>query len=104
MNFKWYQSGNIFGIRYWMRAGEEIPTHAHPYPELEHNIVVLLGSVRLTTDNHDTVLENCVHDFDGKKPHSITCISDEAMTLHLFLLGMPDGYAQLPEAERQGTL
>lgn len=105
MMFRWYRSGSLFGIRYWMRRGEEIPVHVHAEAEFEHNIMVLRGTVRLQIEGRASMLtEGQILDFDGAKPHSIMCMSDAAMTVHLFLHGMPKGYDQLPESEHQGSL
>jgi len=103
MRFAWYQSGDLFGIRYWLAYGEKIPVHAHQ-AEFEHNIIVVYGTVRLDLENQDVLLTGTVHDFNGKQSHSITCMSNSAETLHLFLHGIPPGYADLPESERSGTL
>lgn len=104
IRFNWYRSGALFGIRYQMDEGDEIPQHVHDDTAL-HNIMVLHGMVALHAGEYRTLLmTGIVHDFDGSKPHKIVCQSDHAVILNLFLQGMPQGYAELPESEHEGTL
>jgi quercetin dioxygenase-like cupin family protein len=106
MNFRWYRSGDLFGIRYEMHRGEEIPEHAHLDAEMQHNIIVLRGTVHLKVQGCQGLMltEGTIRDFHSEQPHSIMCMSDSAITLHMFLRGIPAGYAELPESEHQGTL
>lgn len=91
-------------MRYCMDQGDEIPEHAHDESTL-HNIIVLHGTVDLYEGSAHTLLMAGVHhDFDGTKPHKIVCHSAHAAILNLFLNGIPQGYAELPESERQGTI
>jgi hypothetical protein len=104
--FKWYQSGKIFGIRYMLKLGDTIPKHAH-IEECFHNIIVLEGMVQLDFFGDDVLRvlgPGTVHDFDGSKKHMITGLSDYNVLLNLFLHGIPEGYAELPESEKSGYL
>lgn len=102
--FEHYQSGKIYGIRYWFdAAGDGIPAHVHP-PELAHNIIVLSGSVMLSTEKGATpLLSGRVFDFDWSTHHKITAL-EKAEVLHLFLHGRPEGYERLPPHELRGIL
>jgi quercetin dioxygenase-like cupin family protein len=103
-HFEHYKSGHVFGIRYrFDERGDGIPKHSHP-PVLAHNIVIMRGSVLLTTDDEDYVCGPGVHDFDWSKPHEISALEDHTEALHLFLNGQPEGYDSLPESELRGVL
>jgi quercetin dioxygenase-like cupin family protein len=102
IKYEWYQSGQLFGMRYEIPAGESIKQHTHDDSTL-HNVIVLKGAVVFKYDGKLRILDaGQVRDFDGSKPHTITAMSDGATTLHFFLNGMPRGYAALPESEHSG--
>lgn len=105
IRFKWYVSGDIFAVKYNFERDDALPRHAHD-PANEHNVVVLSGRVSIDIEGEQIkeIAAPEIVDFDGSKLHTIKCISDRACTLNMWLHGMPDGYAQLPESERQGTL
>lgn len=102
--FEHYQSGALYGIRYWFEVpGDCIPTHSHDSTHA-HNIVVLAGSVMFSTENQATpLLPGTVFDFDWTLRHKITAL-EKAEVLHLFLNGRPEGYERLPPHELRGTL
>jgi len=102
--FEHYQSGALYGIRYWFEAtGDCIPTHAHDSTHA-HNIIVLSGSVMLSTERGAVaLLTGRVFDFDWFLQHKITAL-EKAEVLHLFLNGRPEGYERLPPHELRGIL
>jgi quercetin dioxygenase-like cupin family protein len=105
INFRWYRSGALFGMRYEMEQGDEIPQHVHDDSTL-HNIIVLHGLVALHqgSEYRTLLMAGIVQDFDGRQPHLIRCMSDRAVILNMFLNGIPPGYAELPASEHQGRL
>lgn len=104
-HFKWYRSGQLFGIKYTLELGDSIPRHAHG-PETLHNIIVLKGEVRLEFSpvEHIYLYAGQVYDFDGERSHRIEGVAKQSIILNLFLNGIPDGYADLPQSERSGYL
>lgn len=103
--FEHYQSGKLYGIRYWFdKDGDGIPEHAHD-PVLAHNIIVLKGTVLFEAGlNHRVTLHaGEVFDFDWSRRHKITAITP-ASVLHVFLHGQPEGYDRLPPEELRGVL
>jgi quercetin dioxygenase-like cupin family protein len=104
IRFRWYQSGDLFGMRYDMEHGDALPAHAHDYAN-EHNVIVLHGNVCLEMPDHQRYASaGEVIDFDGTREHTIRCISNGATILNMWLRGIPQGYAQLPESEHSGIL
>ena len=104
IRFRWYRSGDLFGVRYEMERGDALPEHLHDRAS-EHNVIVLAGSVALEQPGaRDVGFTGDVLDFDGSKLHTIRCLSQSATILNVFLHGMPQGYAELPASEHQGTL
>jgi hypothetical protein len=93
---RWYVSGQIFGMRYnFPRAGDALKRHAHE-PALRHNVIVLLGSVSV---NGNAYAVGDIVEL-GAEEHDVTALVDDTTTLHLYYNGMPAGYAELPESER----
>lgn len=106
IKFNWYKSGDLFGVRYEFEKGDSLPRHTHKHGgELEHNVIVLEGTILL--DKEDGALELAageVCDFNNEKQHTVTCLSDRAVTLHLCLQGFPPEYAGLPTSEHSGVV
>lgn len=105
IQFEFYESGDLFGLRYlFTQAGDALPRHQHEL-DTAHNIIVLSGCVRFVSDSQICLLSaGEVFDFDGSQLHVIEAIESGSRILNLFLQGIPEGYAQLPQSERKGVL
>jgi quercetin dioxygenase-like cupin family protein len=105
IRFKWYRSGDLFGMRYDFEHGDALPTHSHDRLN-EHNVIVLEGMVCLEMpDGHKKYgSRGDVIDFDGGQLHTIRCLSRYATTLNMWLRGIPEGYDALPASEHEGVL
>jgi hypothetical protein len=107
-HFKHYKSGKIFGIIYsFDKAGDGIRMHMHPTEDMEHNTVVLNGSILLYGPNGSfqrLVKTGQILDFDSTLPHEIAALEDGTVIINTFLQGQPEGYDELPPHELQGTL
>lgn len=95
MKFKFYRSGKVFGIHYFMEENEALPEHRHDDSTL-HNIIVLKGSCWYSDTKDSIKLEaGAVFDFDGTQRHFIRACEPTEI-LNLFLNGEPQGYDTLP--------
>jgi quercetin dioxygenase-like cupin family protein len=94
-----YESGNLYGVRYEMGSGEELPKHTHPITEF-HNVCVLKGSVTFWSEDRVAMLTaGNIFDFDGTKPHVITAL-EPTVILNLYRFGKPPSAMKLSEAEK----
>jgi quercetin dioxygenase-like cupin family protein len=104
-SFQWYESGKLFGLRYFLPRGASIPMHVHA-PDHLHNVIVLAGSVLFMRPDHPAIqlLAGDVWDFDGSKRHELKGQAPYSVILNLFLEGIPEGYDRIPINERQGFI
>ncbi len=102
IRYRWYRSGDVFGMLYEMEAGSALPRHAHERETL-HNVIVLKGAVLFDGDTRRTLDAGEVFDFDGSTLHTTTALAGGATILNLFLHGIPADYKALPDSEHSGV-
>lgn len=106
IDFKWYESGSLFGIEYrFEMAGDALPIHQHAEPE-SHNCIVRRGMVGVEygpTERYMHVPGDVV-EIRWDRPHTIRSMVHDSVILNLFLHGRPREYGVIPEAERQGRI
>jgi hypothetical protein len=90
IKFLTYRSGDLHGVQYhFEKAGDKIPEHDHTRVGDFHNIVCLLGSVRVTSPELDSVVAaGEVLDFNGALPHTITAL-EPSKIINFYLHGRP---------------
>lgn len=105
IRFRWYRSGELFGMRYDYEHGDCLPAHVHDRAN-EHNVIVLTGmvAVELPDGQKKYASHGDIVDFDGSKRHTIRCLSRYATTLNMWLYGIPEGYDALPATEHEGII
>jgi quercetin dioxygenase-like cupin family protein len=83
-----YQSGKLWGAVYEFSApGDVVPAHKHDKENDYHNVVCLLGRVRIP--ELDIILEaGEVADIDCTKEHSVVALIP-SKTLHICINGKP---------------
>lgn len=101
--------GDCFGHYYnFQRAGDGLQMHQHTYGH-EHNIIVLVGSVRIYGENGPNegwckVLQaGDVFDIDSDIIHEVQALEDNTLTLNLYLHGFPIEYVSLDDKDFSGT-
>ena len=79
----------------------------HPTEDMEHNTIVLHGSILLYGPNGDfkvLVRAGQIFDFDSSEPHEIAALQDGTVIINTFLKGQPEGYGDLPNEELSGKV
>lgn len=94
MKYASYHSGGLFGLEYHLKEGERIPMHNHKEFGDEHNIIVLMGAVRVYGEQFSIHLtQGAVFDFDGLKDHEIVATRDSHL-LNLYIHGRPEHFKE----------
>jgi hypothetical protein len=101
--------GDCFGHYYnFQQAGDGLQMHRHSY-EHEHNVIVLVGSVRIygedgPNDGWCKVLQaGDVYDIDSDIVHEVQALEDNTLTLNLYLHGFPREYLLIADKEFSGA-
>lgn len=101
----WYEYGDVFALRILFdQRGEGLAMHKHP-PGHEHSVMVLRGSVRLSTRASECVWPGtdvaapCIIDVLPEW-HEITALEPGTELFNLYKHGKPAEYAELPDSEK----
>lgn len=103
MKNKWFEYGSNFGDWYLFAKGEGLAMHRHEKEDEKHCVILLRGSIRVTSRGSNLDLRQPAPAIIQLLPewHEITALEDGTEIVNLYQHGKPAAYAN---AQPQGEM